>query len=230
MATPTMWKTEKKPRAVKVRDKELVFETGVMPWFKLSTDVARGNRRLKVRCYACDTWLEMHRTPALRNKAEDVRAIRMQKHVECSPFCGLYRMRFFCSGCPIEHFPRNECCVCTEAADQGAESAVQITGARPRINITTVLTACSMACATEFGSIRSGCARCHRIGKTLSACAGCRASFYCSTKCQREDWTHGHKALCKGYALLNKTKLDRPVGERTMNVDARVSGGVTWLF
>ncbi len=31
---------------------------------------------------------------------------------------------------------------------------------------------------------------------SLKACGRCKASFYCSTACQKQDWKQGHKRQC----------------------------------
>lgn len=32
---------------------------------------------------------------------------------------------------------------------------------------------------------------------SLKKCTGCRRAAYCSTKCQKNDWTDGHKEFCQ---------------------------------
>jgi hypothetical protein len=50
------------------------------------------------------------------------------------------------------------------------------------------------------------CAVCHRkpgdpgVPATLKLCGGCRTARYCSSECQRKDWTMGHKGLCKTFS------------------------------
>ncbi|GAA5974738.1 hypothetical protein JCM11641_007247 [Rhodosporidiobolus odoratus] len=43
------------------------------------------------------------------------------------------------------------------------------------------------------------CAGCHELKTAveLKRCAGCKAVFYCSRKCQVEHWAPYHKAVCK---------------------------------
>lgn len=31
-------------------------------------------------------------------------------------------------------------------------------------------------------------------------CGACKAVFYCSRACQKQDWVSRHKPLCKAYA------------------------------
>ena len=37
-------------------------------------------------------------------------------------------------------------------------------------------------------------------------CSACKSVGYCSTECQRSDWLHGHKTVCKTIVTENKKK------------------------
>ncbi|KAI1413220.1 hypothetical protein F5Y13DRAFT_189583 [Hypoxylon sp. FL1857] len=39
----------------------------------------------------------------------------------------------------------------------------------------------------------------------LSACSACKAVFYCSKSCQKQDWTNRHKPLCKARNAATQT-------------------------
>ena len=47
----------------------------------------------------------------------------------------------------------------------------------------------------ELGLMKNICASCNK-GATLK-CSGCKMTYYCSKKCQINDWKPNHKKLCK---------------------------------
>ena len=42
-----------------------------------------------------------------------------------------------------------------------------------------------------------GCRVCRRSVAGLKTCSACRMAWYCSTDCQKRDWTRGHRIECK---------------------------------
>lgn len=48
----------------------------------------------------------------------------------------------------------------------------------------------------------------------LKACGACRSVFYCSSACQKLDWTERHKPLCKKYTASQQTAAN-PAGAGT---------------
>ncbi|KAI4597959.1 hypothetical protein KJ359_003766 [Pestalotiopsis sp. 9143b] len=46
-------------------------------------------------------------------------------------------------------------------------------------------------------SLPTTCSYCLRTERTVRACTGCRGAFYCSTPCQKADWSLVHKPECK---------------------------------
>ncbi|KAJ7465407.1 hypothetical protein B0H11DRAFT_2006796 [Mycena galericulata] len=73
-------------------------------------------------------------------------------------------------------------------------------------------------------TIGLSCYNCNKVdtlssqGSDLLRCSGCRRLWYCSTKCQKEDWRRrgGHKALCNTL--------------RSLESDAEAMAAVTKLF
>ena len=53
----------------------------------------------------------------------------------------------------------------------------------------------------ENESKRSVCRSCGTMNgkkkKLLNKCGGCGCTFYCCSDCQKLDWVHGHKNICK---------------------------------
>ena len=41
--------------------------------------------------------------------------------------------------------------------------------------------------------------------KPFERCSGCKIIYYCSAKCQKEDWKKGHKKECKEFAKFQQT-------------------------
>jgi len=51
---------------------------------------------------------------------------------------------------------------------------------------------------------RFTCNVCGKEGDNLKKCGACKKVYYCSTDCQKHDWKHGHKAICKKIKRLKK--------------------------
>lgn len=51
---------------------------------------------------------------------------------------------------------------------------------------------------------RFTCNVCGIEGNNLKKCSACKKIYYCSTKCQKHDWIHGHKPICKKIQKLKK--------------------------
>ena len=56
----------------------------------------------------------------------------------------------------------------------------------------------SSARRSQVQCAAAGCPRKLKAdGSSLDQCGGCKRCYYCSVKCQTEDWKAGHKAECK---------------------------------
>ncbi|KAK6062671.1 SET and MYND protein [Seiridium cupressi] len=54
-------------------------------------------------------------------------------------------------------------------------------------------------------SLQVTCSHCLRTDTAVRACTGCRSTYYCSTPCQKSDWSEAHKAECK---VFKKVKAE----------------------
>lgn len=52
------------------------------------------------------------------------------------------------------------------------------------------------------------CGKCAVEKENMQRCSKCHIMYYCSRKCQIEDWKKSHKKLCKGIDIGNKEKED----------------------
>ena len=62
------------------------------------------------------------------------------------------------------------------------------------------------------GDDSNECTNCKKTaseGKKFPGCSRCKRAWYCSTKCQKDSWVKGHKAICQ----LNHSSVYMPVSE-----------------
>ncbi|KAG0648277.1 Zinc finger MYND domain-containing 17 [Hyphodiscus hymeniophilus] len=59
------------------------------------------------------------------------------------------------------------------------------------------------------------CFSCHQQAPTLSRCSKCKRVWYCSQKCQKQDWTARHKQLCPKLVAANTLNVHRSHEPRT---------------
>merc|ERR1712096_537006 len=52
-----------------------------------------------------------------------------------------------------------------------------------------------MGCSPSKESVEPKCERCQATA--TKRCSRCKAAWYCSRKCQVEDWKDGHASSCK---------------------------------
>jgi hypothetical protein len=59
------------------------------------------------------------------------------------------------------------------------------------------------------------CFSCWKDSTRLSKCTACKRVAYCSTSCQKQDWSNGHKKTCKILTASNKRRTKTTRTNRT---------------